>query len=346
MNEWFEVNGYSCSLHKWFHTQRACPECPESRPAERPQLFIIRSSDGKLGSNGEAVERKDAGNTESDSLRPVANPSTPVVPVEPARPNEEFLTLKDFPRKFRAIARSLSQARDCDHSLEVHAMADMLEASIESATLTPVPVVAAPQSAEEQILDAIFEDHTICENCPTSRRTGQGDCGEMFTVHGVTHSCKYLADHEGSHWCNCKVATTPSPVSTDVPVAQPPRVEYEAMRQIFNALADTEASGAAEQLAHVEEIVTKYFRCATHTPVSREPLPCHICGTALDPNWLNCPKCEGKARSSANTALPASQEPRQATCIHCGQPLNPNAPLPYCTVVRGHCSPLSEREEK
>lgn len=164
-------------------------------------------------------------------------------------------------------------------------LGDHIETCTCAAALTPVPVVAAPKCERE--------------NCPTSRRTGQGDCGEMFTVHGVTHSCKYLADHEGSHWCNCKVATTPSPVSTDVPVAQPPRVEYEAMRQIFNALADTEASGAAEQLAHVEEIVTKYFRCATHTPVSREPLPCHICGTALDPNWLNCPKCEGPARSES-----------------------------------------------
>jgi hypothetical protein len=28
------------------------------------------------------------------------------------------------------------------------------------------------------------------------------------------------------------------------------------------------------------------------------PLLCHTCGTILDPNWLNCPKCEGKARST------------------------------------------------
>jgi 8-oxo-dGTP pyrophosphatase MutT (NUDIX family) len=36
--------------------------------------------------------------------------------------------------------------------------------------------------------------------------------------------------------------------------------------------------------------------CRAAAPAA--PLPCHTCGTILDPNWLNCPKCEGKARST------------------------------------------------
>jgi 8-oxo-dGTP diphosphatase len=36
--------------------------------------------------------------------------------------------------------------------------------------------------------------------------------------------------------------------------------------------------------------------CRAAAPAA--PLPCRTCGTILDPNWLNCPKCEGKARST------------------------------------------------